>query len=112
MRNASQRDLDANIFSDAGAQQSRRAMKTAEGGGKNRFGCGTNIRKGSGVGVQNAGKNLNLTWPQGTVIKSPNLNGPWSAGVEIPSPLTVRPGNNSMLYRVCCDKSMILSPDR
>jgi hypothetical protein len=52
------------------------------------------------IGVQSAGKNFNLTWPQGTLIQSPNLNGPWTAVSKIPSPLTVLPTNTSMFYRV------------
>lgn len=52
------------------------------------------------VGVQNVGGNLNLNWPQGTLMQSPTVNGPWSAVSGIPSPLTVQPTNNSMFYRV------------
>jgi hypothetical protein len=52
------------------------------------------------VGCQRAGANLNLTWPQGTLLQSSNLAGPWSRASASASPLVVSPTNNAMFYRV------------
>ena len=52
------------------------------------------------IGLQQNGGNLNLTWPQGTLMQSPNVTGPWSALSGISSQLTVSPTNHSMFYRV------------
>ena len=52
------------------------------------------------VGCQRAGANLNLTWPQGTLLQSSNLAGPWSRASASASPLVVSPTNGVMFYRV------------
>jgi hypothetical protein len=52
------------------------------------------------LGSQRTGLNLNLTWPQGTLLQSTNLTGPWSRASASASPLVVSPTNNSMFYRV------------
>jgi hypothetical protein len=52
------------------------------------------------VGCQPSGANLNLTWPQGTLLQSTNLAGPWSRASTSASPLVASPTNNSMFYRV------------
>ena len=52
------------------------------------------------VGCQRAGANLNLTWPQGTLLQSTNVTGPWSRASTSASPLVVSPTNNVMFYRV------------
>lgn len=52
------------------------------------------------VEVQNVGGNLNLTWPQGTLLQATNINGPWLAVTNVVSPVNVAPTNASMFYRV------------
>jgi hypothetical protein len=52
------------------------------------------------VGCQRTGLNLNLTWPQGTLLQSSNLTGPWSRASAAASPLVVLPTNGTMFYRV------------
>ena len=52
------------------------------------------------IGLQKSGGNLNLTWPQGTLLQSPDVTGPWSAVSGISSQFTVQPTNQSMFYRV------------
>lgn len=52
------------------------------------------------LGCQRAGANLNLTWPQGTLLQSTNVTGPWSRASASASPLVVSPTNGVMFYRV------------
>jgi hypothetical protein len=52
------------------------------------------------LGSQRTGLNLNLTWPQGTLLQSSNLAGPWSRASASASPLVVSPTNDVMFYRV------------
>jgi hypothetical protein len=52
------------------------------------------------VGMQKSGANVNLTWPQGTLLQATNLAGPWSRASSSASPLIVAPTNQSMFYRV------------
>ena len=52
------------------------------------------------VGMQKSGANLNLTWPQGTLLQSTNVTGPWSRASALASPLVMSPTNKSMFYRV------------
>jgi hypothetical protein len=54
------------------------------------------------VGIQYSGPNLDLNWPQGTLLQAENLMGPW---VPVPNALSpysvsVTPTNTSMFYRV------------
>ncbi len=51
------------------------------------------------VGLQRNAGNLNLSWPQGTLLQAPALSGPWTA-VSTPSPFSLSPTNPSMFYRV------------
>jgi hypothetical protein len=52
------------------------------------------------IGLQQSGSNVNLTWPQGTLMQSTNLTGPWQAVTNAASSINVAPTNNSMFYRV------------
>jgi alpha-galactosidase len=52
------------------------------------------------VGLQKNGNNLNLTWPQGTLLQATNVTGPWLAVTNALSPVTVSLTNASMFYRV------------
>lgn len=52
------------------------------------------------VGMRQSGGNLNLTWPQGTLLQSTNLVGPWQALTNAASTINVAPTNNTMFYKV------------
>jgi len=53
------------------------------------------------VSLQLQGGNLNLLWPQGTLLQAPALAGPWAAAsAGAPPPLSIQPTNNAMFYRV------------
>jgi hypothetical protein len=52
------------------------------------------------IGIQQSGSNVNLTWPQGTLLESTNLAGPWLAVTNAASSFNIAPTNNSMFYRV------------
>jgi hypothetical protein len=49
--------------------------------------------------IQSVGSNLQLIWPQGTLLQASNLLGPWATN-PAPSPYTVSPTNSMMFYRV------------
>jgi hypothetical protein len=51
------------------------------------------------VGLQKNAGNMNLNWPQGTLLQAPTLSGPWTA-VANTSPFSLSPTNPSMFYRV------------
>jgi hypothetical protein len=46
-----------------------------------------------------SGSNLQLTWPQGTLLESSNVSGPWTTNFAT-SPYTVSPTNAQMFYRI------------
>lgn len=52
------------------------------------------------VGLQKAGNDLNLTWPQGTLLQATNITGPWLAMTNASSSLNVALTNAAMFYRV------------
>jgi len=52
------------------------------------------------LGFQKSGANLNLTWPQGTLLQATNLAGPWWRATTASSPVSVSPTNATMFYRV------------
>jgi alpha-galactosidase len=54
------------------------------------------------VGIQYSGPNLDLSWPQGTLLQAENLMGPWLPVPNALSPysVSVTPTNTSMFYRV------------
>ena len=52
------------------------------------------------MGVQLIGGNVNLNWPQGTLLQSANLSGPWLAVPNTASSYNILPTNNAMFYRV------------
>jgi alpha-galactosidase len=54
------------------------------------------------VDLQQSGTNLNMRWPQGTLLQSTDLNGPWSRVANAVSPYAVpMPATNAaMFYRV------------
>ena len=52
------------------------------------------------VGLQKTGNNLNLTWPQGTLLQAASITGPWLAVTNAISPINVTPTNASIFYRV------------
>ena len=54
------------------------------------------------VGIQHSGPNLDLNWPQGTLLQAENLTGPWLPVPNALSPysVSVTPTNTSMFYRV------------
>jgi hypothetical protein len=52
------------------------------------------------VGLQETGNNLNLTWPQGTLLQATSVTGPWLAVTNVVSPINVTPTNAAMFYRV------------
>lgn len=41
------------------------------------------------VSIQNAGSNLQLTWPVGSLLESTNVTGPWTTNLTATSPYTV-----------------------
>ena len=45
-----------------------------------------------------AGKNLTVTWPQGTLLQSTNLLGPWTTNTAA-SPYTIQPSNSQMFFK-------------
>lgn len=50
------------------------------------------------IGLSNA--NVNLNWPQGTLLQSSNLTGPWSAVTNAASSFTIPPTNDSTFFRI------------
>jgi hypothetical protein len=52
------------------------------------------------LGTQLIGGNMNLNWPQGTLLQSTNLSGPWSAISNALSPFAVTPTNAAGFFRV------------
>jgi hypothetical protein len=50
--------------------------------------------------LQKTGNNLNLTWPQGTLLQAASITGPWLAVTNAISPINVTPTNASIFYRV------------
>ena len=52
------------------------------------------------IQVQLIDGNVNLNWPQGTLLQSTNLSGPWSAVANAASPLAVAPTNAAGYFRV------------
>jgi len=51
------------------------------------------------ISLQMSGSNLQLTWPQGTLLESSNVSGPWTTNFAT-SPYTVSPTNAQMFYRI------------
>ena len=51
------------------------------------------------ISLQMSGANLQLTWPQGTLLESSNVLGPWTTNVAT-SPFTVSPTNAQKFYRL------------
>jgi hypothetical protein len=51
------------------------------------------------ISLQMSGSNLQLTWPQGTLLESSNVLGPWTTNLA-PSPFTVSPTNAQMFFRL------------
>jgi hypothetical protein len=52
------------------------------------------------IGMQPIGGNVNLNWPQGTLLQSTNVSGPWSAVADAASPFAVTPTNATGFFRV------------
>lgn len=52
------------------------------------------------LGLQNLGRDIQLAWPQGTLLQATNLGGPWWPASSNPSPFIVTPTNLEMFYRV------------
>jgi hypothetical protein len=51
------------------------------------------------LNLQRSGSNLQLTWPQGTLLESSNLSGSWTTNFGS-SPFTVSPTNAQKFYRL------------
>ena len=51
------------------------------------------------ITLQMSGANLQLTWPQGTLLQTTNLTGPWVTNLAT-SPYLVSPTNGRMFYRI------------
>ena len=51
------------------------------------------------ITLQMSGANLQLTWPQGTLLQTTNLTGPWVTNLAT-SPYLVSPTNSRMFYRI------------
>ena len=51
------------------------------------------------ITLQMSGANLQLTWPQGTLLQATNLTGPWVTNLAT-SPYLVSPTNSRMFYRI------------
>jgi hypothetical protein len=51
------------------------------------------------ISLQRNGSNLQLTWPQGTLLESSNVLGPWTTNFAT-SPFTVSPTNAQKFYRL------------
>jgi len=51
------------------------------------------------ISLQMNGSNLQLTWPQGTLLESSNVSGPWTTNIAT-SPFIVSPTNAQRFYRL------------
>ena len=51
------------------------------------------------ISLQMSGSNLQLIWPQGTLLESSNVSGPWTTNFAA-SPFIVSPTNAQRFYRL------------
>jgi Alpha galactosidase A/Concanavalin A-like lectin/glucanases superfamily/Alpha galactosidase C-terminal beta sandwich domain/Alpha-galactosidase, CBM13 domain len=52
------------------------------------------------IGFQKSGEDLNLSWPQGTLLRATNIAGPWFAITNTAPPFVVTPTNLAEFFRV------------
>jgi hypothetical protein len=51
------------------------------------------------INIQKIGLNVQVSWPQGTLLESPKATGPWTTNSS-PSPLVITNPADTKFYRV------------